>query len=79
MLPIVFEPPSPKNRFFWPKTVFLGPEWSVVGPHTLFCGCWTPKKVFPKVLEQMLEGFRAAITRKPHFSAKSGHQMHFLA
>ena len=39
-------PPSPKKAFlakdgqrkafFWPETVFLGPEWSQVGPHTLF-------------------------------------------
>ena len=26
----------PKKDFFWPKTVFWGPEWSGVGPHTLF-------------------------------------------
>ena len=42
----VLEPPSPKNRIFFPKwpkhsvlspkTVFLGTEWSVVGPPTLF-------------------------------------------
>ena len=25
-----------KKPFFWPKRVFLGPEWSQVGPHTLF-------------------------------------------
>ena len=25
-----------EKPFFWPKTVFLGPEWSQVGPHTLF-------------------------------------------
>ena len=26
----------PKKAICWPKTVFLGPEWSQVGPHTLF-------------------------------------------
>ena len=26
----------PKKAIFWPKTVFLGREWSVVGPPTLF-------------------------------------------
>ena len=25
-----------KKTFFWPKTVFLGPEWSVVGLPSLF-------------------------------------------
>ena len=74
----VSEPPSqkktaflPKNgqkkAIFWPKTAFLGPEWSVVGPHTLFSGCLAQRKVFCKVLEQIIKGFRAAITKKNAF------------
>ena len=56
--------------------MFLGPEWSVVGPHTLFTGCWTQIKVFCKVLEQIIKGFMAAITKKTHFLAQKSH---FLA
>ena len=66
-----------KNRIFCQKiakTAFLGPEWSVVGPHTLFSGCWAQKKVFCKVLEQTTKGLRAAITKKTHFLAKNGQK-----
>ena len=77
----VSEPPSPKNpifcpkmakksHFFWPETVFLGPEWAVVGPPTLFSGCWTQRNVFCKVLEQVIEFFGAAITKKTAFFAQ---------
>ena len=51
-----------------------GPEWSVVGSHTLFSGCWALKKVFCKVLEQTIKGFRAAITKKNAFLAKNGQK-----
>ena len=64
----------PKNAIFWPETAFLGPEWSVVGPHTLFSGCWTQNKAFCKILEQIIKGFRAAITKKTHFLAKNGQK-----
>ena len=47
----------------WPKTAFFGHEWSVAGPHTHFGGCWTQKKVFCKVLEQLLKCFGVAITK----------------
>ena len=40
---------------FWLKTAFLGHEWSVVGPHTLFRVWWTQKNVFCNVLEQFIE------------------------
>ena len=76
----VSEPPSPKKThflpkngqkkpFFWLQTVFWGPEWAVVGPPTLFSGCWTQRNVFCKVLEQVIDCFGAAITKKPHFFA----------
>ena len=55
---------EPKNAIFLPKTVFLGPEWAVVGPPTLFGGFWSHKNVFCKVLEQVIEFFGAAITKK---------------
>ena len=32
----IFGQKWPKKAIFRPKTVFLGPEWSQVGPHTLF-------------------------------------------
>ena len=33
----IFCPKMAKTKaIFWPKTVFLGPEWSVVGLPTLF-------------------------------------------
>ena len=86
----VIEPPSPKktaffaqkwpkNDIFWPPTAFLGPEWSVVGPHTLFSGCWTQTKAFSNVLEQIIKGLRAAITKKAHFLAKNGEKKANLA
>ena len=56
-----------KNAILKLKTVFLGPQWSAVGPHTLFSGCWTQRDVFCKVLEQIIKGFKAAITKKTHF------------
>ena len=31
-----FWPKMTKKAIFSPKTVFLGPQWSQVGPHTLF-------------------------------------------
>ena len=65
-----FAQKRPKNAIFWRETAFLGPGWSVVGPHTLFSGCWTDKDAFCKVLEQIIKGFRAAITKKTHFLAK---------
>ena len=51
----------PKKAFFWVQTVFLGPEWAVVGPPTLFSGCWTQRNVFCKVLEQVIEFLGATI------------------
>ena len=63
----------PKMPLFWPKTVFLGPEWSQVGPHTLFSGFWTQKNVFCSVLEQMIKGFEATITKKPLLLPKKSH------
>ena len=69
-----------KSDFFWPETVFLGPEWAVVGLPTLFSGCWTQRNVFCKVLEQVIEFFRAAITKKNAFFAqKWPKKSHFLA
>ena len=59
-----------KRRFFWP-------EWSVVGPHTLFSGCWTQRKAFCKVLEQIIKGFRAAITKKSIFWPKMAKKANF--
>ena len=69
-------PPSPKmakRSLFWPKTVFSGPEWSQVGPHTPFSGCWTHKSVFCSILEQMIKGSGATITKKPPFLHKKSH------
>ena len=51
-----------KKDIFWPKTVFLAREWSLVGPPTLNSG-----NFFCKVLEQAIDCFGAAITKKPHF------------
>ena len=34
------------KKIIWPSTVFLGLEWSVVGPPTLFRGCCTQKYWF---------------------------------
>ena len=31
-----FLPQNGKNAIFLPKTVFMGPEWEVVGPPILF-------------------------------------------
>ena len=59
-----------KKTHFWPETVFLGPEWAVLGPPTLFSGCWTQRNVFCKVLEQVIEFFGAAITKKTAFFAQ---------
>ena len=59
----------PKKAIFWLQTVFLGPEWAVVGPPTLFSGCWTHRNVFCKVSEQVIEFFGAAITKKTAFFA----------
>ena len=60
----------PEKAEIWPKTVFLGPEWSQVGPHTLFSGCWTQESAFCSVLEQMIKGSGATITKKPLFCPK---------
>ena len=62
-----FLPKNGQKCLFWPETGLLGPEWSVVGPHTLFLGCWTQEEAFCKVLEQIIKGFRAAITKKNAF------------
>ena len=66
---------------FWPETVFLGPEWAVAGPPTLFSGCWTQRNEFCKFLEQVIECFGAAITKQPHFLAQKkpffGLKQHF--
>ena len=59
-----------KMPFFWPKTVFLGPEWSDVGTATLFSGCWTQTNVFCKVLEQVIACLGGAITKKTAFFAQ---------
>ena len=59
----------PKKAIFWLQTVFLGPEWAVVGPPTLFSGCWPQRNVFCNVLEQVIEFFGAAITKKTAFFA----------
>ena len=59
-----------KMPFFWPKTVFLGPERSDIGPHTLFSGCWTHKSVFSRVFRQMIKGVGSTITSNPHFFAQ---------
>ena len=67
-----------KNPFFWPKTVFLGPKWSNVGPPTLFRGCWTHDDVFCKILERVIACLGAAITRKTHFLPKIGQKMPFF-
>ena len=87
----VLEPPSPKktpffaqkwpkNAIFWLQTVFLGPEWAVVGPPTLLSGCWTQRNVFCKVLEQVIQFFGAAITKKNRFFCpKMAKKRHFLA
>ena len=75
----IFAQKWPKNAIFLRKTLFLGPECSVVGLRTLFSGCWTQNKVFGKILEQIIKGFRAAITKKPHFLPKNGQKCHFLA
>ena len=56
-----------KKALFSPKTVILGSEWAVLGPLTLFSGCWTQRHVFCKVLEQVIEFFGAAITKKTAF------------
>ena len=70
-----------KKAIFWPKTVFFGPEWSQVGPHTLFSGCWTQRSAFCSVLEQMIKGSGATITKKPLFLPKKckffGLKQHF--
>ena len=68
----------PKKDIFWPKTVFLGREWSVVGTPTLFLGCWTQRNVFCQVLEQVIEFFGAAITKKPHFWPKNSQKKPFF-
>ena len=52
-----------KNASFWPKTVFVGPEWLNVGR-------WTQRNVFCQVLVQVVECFGAAITKKTPFFAK---------
>ena len=87
----VSEPPSPKktpffaqkwpkNAIFWLQTVFLGPEWAVVGPPTLLSGCSTQRNVFCKVLEQVIQFFGAAITKKNRFFCpKMAKKRHFLA
>ena len=67
----IFGQKWPKKAIFWPKTVFLGPEWSQVGPHTIFRGCWTQKNVFCSLLEQMIKGSGASITKKPYFLPKT--------
>ena len=36
-------------------------------------------KVFCKVLEQIIEGLRASITKKTHFLAKNGQKKTFFA
>ena len=65
-----FAQKKPKKAIFWLQAVFLGPEWAVVGPPTLFSGCWTQRKnLFCKVLEQVIEFFGAAITKKTAFFA----------
>ena len=70
----------PKKAIFWPETVCLGPGWAVVGPPNLFSGCWTQKNVFCKVLEQVIEFFGAAITKKTAFFAQKWPKKgHFLA
>ena len=73
--PHFFAQKWPKKAIFWPETVFLGPEWAVVGPPTLFSGCWTQRKVFCNLLDQVIEFFGAAITKKkPHFLPKNGQK-----
>ena len=59
-----------KNAILWPKIVILGPGWSEVGPRTLYWGCWTHKSLLCRVLEHMIKGFGATITKKPHFLPK---------
>ena len=68
-----------KKTMFWPNTVFWGPEWSVVGPPTLFGRCWTEGNVFCKFLERVIECFGAAITKKPHFLPTNGQKKPFLS
>ena len=69
-----------KMPFFLPETVFLGPEWAVVGPPTLSWGCWSHKDLFCKVLEQVIECFGAAITKKNRiFCRKMAKKCHFVA
>ena len=75
-----FCPKMDKKGHFFPKTVFLGPEWAVVGPPTLFSGCWCQGNVFCKVLEHVIECFRAAITKKNRiFCPKMAKKCHFVA
>ena len=68
-----------KCQFLLPKTVFLGPEWAVVGPPTLFSGCLSQKEVFCKVLKQVIECFGAAITKKMHVLPKNGQKKPFCS
>ena len=53
--------------------MFLGPDWSDVGPHTLFSGCWTQKSVFFRVLRQLIKGSGATITKNLHFLPKNAN------
>ena len=63
-----------KPQFFGQKMpVFLGPDWSDIGPHTLFSGCWTQNSVFFRVLRQMIKGLGATITKNPHFLPKNAN------
>ena len=74
-----FLAPKMAKAIFWRKPVCLGPEWSVVGLPTIFSGCWTYRNVFCKVLEQVIDFFGAAITKKPHFLPQNGQKMPLFA
>ena len=62
-----FAPKWPRNAILLPETVFFGPELAVVGPPTLFSGCWSQQNVFCQVLVQVIDCFGAAITKKTAF------------
>ena len=46
--------------------------------NSYFQGAGLKKKVVCKVLEQIIKGFRAAITKKTHFLAKNGQKKPFF-
>ena len=71
-----------KKPFFGLKQCFLGPEWAVVGPPTLFSGCWTQKEVketcFARFWSRLSSFSEPPSPKKPHFLPKNGQKKPFF-